>query len=119
MSVSIGGLSYTMPRGSDVDRDSLYLELFESSLDCPSLAEAFYSDQAHTMVFTAFRKDLPLETVEWIIDRVKVRLRSGMSRARGDLAGNGKRPGARLRKARTVDDGTASANSTPRTMDNG
>ncbi|GLK72222.1 hypothetical protein KHC23_15300 [Ancylobacter dichloromethanicus] len=68
-SLSIAGLTYTMQRGSDVERNGMFLELFEGSPNGPCLAEVFYSDQTHTMAFTAFREDLPLEAVEWFIDK--------------------------------------------------
>lgn len=73
-SLSIAGMTYTMELGSDVERDGMFLELYEGSRDSPRLAKVFYSDQTHTMAFTALREDLPLEAVEWFIGQAKVRL---------------------------------------------
>lgn len=73
-SPSLAGITYTMELGSDLDRDGMFLELFEGSREGALLAEVFYSDQTHTMVFTAFREDLPLEAVEWFIEQAKVQL---------------------------------------------
>lgn len=72
--LSLAGVTYTMVLGSDIVRDGMYLELFEGTQEGALLAEVFYSDQTHTMAFTAFREDLPLEAVEWIIAQAKVRL---------------------------------------------
>lgn len=74
MAVLIGGMTYTLELGSDLERDGMFLELYEGSRDGPFLAEVFYSDQTHTMTFTALREDLPLEAVEWFIEQAKVQL---------------------------------------------
>jgi hypothetical protein len=44
---------YEMIRGSDVDRDGMYLELIESTTG-NVVAEIFYSDVTNAMTFTAF-----------------------------------------------------------------
>jgi hypothetical protein len=39
-----------------------------------AVADVFYSDQSHDMVFSAYRKNLPLELVEWLIQEAKADL---------------------------------------------
>lgn len=61
---------YEMIRGSDVDRDGMYLELIESSTG-KVVAEVFYSDVTNAMTLTTFTQDLPLSAVEWLIECAK------------------------------------------------
>ena len=62
--------AYEMIRGSDVDRDGMYLELVESSTR-KVVAEVFYSDVTNAMTFTTFTQDLPLAAVEMLIECAK------------------------------------------------
>lgn len=46
----------------------------------PAVADIFYSDQSHEMVFTAYRESIPLELVEWLIQEAKEDLPSRASK---------------------------------------
>lgn len=61
---------YRTIRGSDVQRDGMYLELIEESTG-DEVAEVFYSDATQNMVVSVFKPDLPLSVVEAFINRAK------------------------------------------------
>ncbi|MDF2998709.1 MAG: hypothetical protein K0R27_4346 [Xanthobacteraceae bacterium] len=74
-STLIEGRSYALQRGSDIIRDGMFLELHDrTDADGECLAEIFYSDQTNDMVFTAFKEDLPLPAVEWLIAQARALL---------------------------------------------
>lgn len=57
---------YSIVRGSDVQRDGMYLELKRNDLksDAP-IAEIFYSDQTHKFTFTPLSNEpIPLLVLE-------------------------------------------------------
>ncbi|MEY9559986.1 hypothetical protein [Sinorhizobium fredii] len=56
-----------MERGSDVQRDGMYLELSDADTR-KVVAEVFYSGKAGRMSFTAYEEDLPLEAVELLMN---------------------------------------------------
>ena len=61
--------------GSDVaDRDGMYLELNDGSMETMPLGEVFYSDIDGSMTATTYGNDLPLDAVEWMIAEAKRRL---------------------------------------------
>jgi hypothetical protein len=63
--VKIDGKTYEFVRGSDVERDGMYLEVSVGVNRTRKLiAEVFYSDVTHTMTFTAFQPDISLEVIE-------------------------------------------------------
>lgn len=77
MTSKIDGRNYFYVRGSDVDRDGMYLELFHGDAKFPGqepLAEIFYSDKGGSMVVTTFSEAVPLEAVEWLIAEAKTQL---------------------------------------------
>jgi hypothetical protein len=61
---------YRTVRGSDVQRDGMYLELIEDSTG-DEVAEIFYSDATHKMTMSVFQSELPLDVVEALIERAK------------------------------------------------
>lgn len=54
---------YSITRGSEVDRDGMFLELSKSG---SVVAEAFYSDQTKRISISCFQPSLPIETVEFL-----------------------------------------------------
>lgn len=72
MEVSVTGRNYTFARGSDLDRDGMFLELVDQNANL--MMEAFYSDQTHQMKFTASVTDIALELVEAFIAEARLRL---------------------------------------------
>jgi hypothetical protein len=70
--IEILGRRYEVRRGSDVERDGMYLEIADDAN--ARLADVFYSDQDNSMTFTAYRADLPLPVVEWLIAQARLRL---------------------------------------------
>ena len=61
---------YQTVRGSDVQRDGMYLELIDQSTG-DEVAEVFYSDVTHKMTISIFQPELPLDVVESLILRAK------------------------------------------------
>ena len=61
---------YRTVRGSDVQRDGMYLELIDESTG-DEVAEVFYSDVTHEMTISVFQPELPLRVVEALIERAK------------------------------------------------
>ena len=61
---------YQTVRGSDVQRDGMYLELIDQSTG-DEVAEVFYSDATHEMKISIFQPKLPLRVVEALIERAK------------------------------------------------
>lgn len=50
---------YQTVRGSDVQRDGMYLKLIDQNTG-DEVAEVFYSDSTHEMVISIFKPELPL-----------------------------------------------------------
>lgn len=64
-SIEHNGQSYGVVRGSDVQRDGMFLELWSANHPEKQLCEVFYSDVTHAMAFACFDKeDIPLEVLE-------------------------------------------------------
>lgn len=61
---------YQTVRGSDVQRDGMYLELIDQSTG-DEVAEVFYFDATHEMKISVFQPELPLRVVEALIERAK------------------------------------------------
>jgi hypothetical protein len=61
---------YRTVRGSDVQRDGMFLELIDESTG-DAVAEVFYSDATHEMAVSVFKPELPLRIVELLIERAK------------------------------------------------
>jgi hypothetical protein len=61
---------YRIVRGSDVQRDGMYLELIDESTG-DAVAEVFYSDATHEMTISVFKPALPLRVVELFVERAK------------------------------------------------
>lgn len=64
--------AYEAQMASDLVRDGMALELLDGAGDV--VADVFYSDATGEMRFSAYRRDLPLAAVEWLIACAKVRL---------------------------------------------
>lgn len=68
--IEIDGRRFSLIRGSDVQRDGMYLELSDTDAQ-KALAEVFYSDETGRMTFWAREEDIPFEAVELLIERSK------------------------------------------------
>ena len=66
------GSDYEFLMGSDIHRDSMFLELRDPAGGYTG--EVFYSDATATMVVTLEQRDLPIEIVEALLSRAKARL---------------------------------------------
>ena len=65
--IDIQDRKFSIIRGSDVERDGMYLEVNEKTSDRERVViEIFYSDESGKMTFSAFDKDLPFELVETV-----------------------------------------------------
>ena len=65
--MKVGDRTFSFVRGSDVQRDGMYLEVTERTGSKDRIiAEVFYSDESGQMTFSAFEKDLPFEVVETV-----------------------------------------------------
>lgn len=62
---------YHAVRGSDVDRDGMYIEVGDTPNVIDPMLEIFYSDVTHQMSVNLFKPDIPLEVVEWAISRAR------------------------------------------------
>jgi hypothetical protein len=72
MDVEFRGRRYRTTLCSDVTADGMYLEVNDMTDETqPAVADVFYSDQTHDMVFSAYRENIPLELVEWLIREAK------------------------------------------------
>ena len=65
---TVDGRAFALVRGSDIDRDGMYLELVEAG-ERSGIAELFYSDKHHNFVLSTFGNDVPLEAIETLIDQ--------------------------------------------------
>lgn len=70
--VELAGQSYEVIVGSDIQRDGMYLEVWNQANTV--IAEVFYSDEHDTMTFTGYVSDIPLPLVEWMVVQAKARL---------------------------------------------
>lgn len=70
--IELAGRSYEATIGSDVQRDGMYLELVDQ--DKHVVGEIFFSDVDGEMAITLCQPGVPIEVVEWMIARAKVRL---------------------------------------------
>ena len=61
---------YRTLRGSDVQRDGMYLELIEHQTG-NAVAEVFYSDASGSMSISVFQPEIPLEAIERLIERAR------------------------------------------------
>jgi hypothetical protein len=71
--VEIDGQTYAVIRGSDVDRDGMYLELTRDGQQ-GEVAEVFYADETGEFSLTTFGNAVPLAAIEWLIDRSRALL---------------------------------------------
>jgi hypothetical protein len=60
---------YKFLRGSDINRDGMYLEL--SIAGESPLAEIFYSDKSGEFYVTCYAQDIPLNALEELIQRAR------------------------------------------------
>ena len=73
--MEFSGRKFTTVRGSDVQRDGMYIEVSEQIEGKEHLVlEVFYSDEDNRMTFTAFEKDLPFELIELVVQTARARL---------------------------------------------
>jgi hypothetical protein len=73
------GRRYGVIRGSDIQRDGMYLELWSASRPDVQLFEVFYSDVTHQMQFASFsQEDVPIEVVEEFLRRARTLLPSSV-----------------------------------------
>ncbi len=73
------GLAFEARMASDLIHDGMVLELLDGAGDV--VADVFYSNITGEMSFSAYRRDLPLAVIEWLIACAKVQLppRAGSS----------------------------------------
>jgi hypothetical protein len=67
--LKLGAQQYSFTRGSDVDRDGMFLEadvIGEGGKR--TVAEVFYSDATGQFFLTCFEENVPLELVEYLIE---------------------------------------------------
>jgi hypothetical protein len=70
--VEFRGRQYELIRASDIERDGMWLELYDlTANERPEVLDAFYSDATGEMSFTANAPDLPFELVEWFVARAR------------------------------------------------
>lgn len=71
MVVTLEDRTYELVRGSDSDRDGMYLELTELVHGRPEdvVVEIFYWDAQQRMTVTVFRRDIPLHVLEYCIEQ--------------------------------------------------
>ncbi|CDX47068.1 conserved hypothetical protein [Mesorhizobium sp. ORS 3359] len=70
--IELAGRTYEATIGSDVQRNGMYLELADQHQRI--VGEIFFSDVDGKMTVTLSQPEVPLEVVEWMIARAKVRL---------------------------------------------
>jgi len=80
--VELAGQNYEATIGSDVQRDGMYLELVDQYKHI--VGEIFFSDVNEEMSITLCQPGVPIEVVEWMIARAKVRLPSTTDRKECD-----------------------------------
>ncbi|MEJ6781933.1 hypothetical protein [Aminobacter sp. Piv2-1] len=69
------GRSFGFVVGSDVQRDGMYYEATEIvGGKSTFVAEVFYSDQSHSMTFTAVVPDIPIEIIDHMLEQARIRL---------------------------------------------
>lgn len=61
---------YRVVRGSDVERDGMFLELTDRSTG-KQVAEVFFSDATQEMMISVFHPGLPLRVIEALIEKAK------------------------------------------------
>ena len=71
--IEIDGQSYTLVRGSDIDRDGMYLELLREGKR-GEIAEVFYADATGEFSITTFENSVPLAAIEWLIEQARASL---------------------------------------------
>lgn len=71
MDFSHQGVEYVSITGSDLDRDGMYLEIARGSNRSGVLVEIFFSDETSQLTITVMEQNLPLEFLEWAIERAR------------------------------------------------
>ena len=67
--MKLGAQQYSFTRGSDVDRDGMFLEAdVVGEGGKRTVAEVFYSDATGQFFLTCFEENVPLELVEYLIE---------------------------------------------------
>jgi hypothetical protein len=79
------GESYKVIRGSDVQRDGMFLELWSAKNPERLLYEVFYSDITHTYSFACFEQAvIPLEVLEEYLRQSRYLLKPNSDEAEGN-----------------------------------
>jgi len=67
------GVEYELKRGSDADRDGMFLEAsIKHSNPLRIVAEIFYSDRTQELSISCHEPDLPLELIETLIREARI-----------------------------------------------
>ena len=75
--IAHNGKQYGVVRGSDIQRDGMYLELWSAESISVQLYEVFYSDVTNEMQFASFTNaDVPIEVVEEFLSQARFLLTS-------------------------------------------
>jgi hypothetical protein len=73
--IEFEGRSYSLTLASDLVHDGMTLEMDDITDGGQELVLfAFYSDVDDRITLSSYRENLPLEIVEWFIDRARKRL---------------------------------------------
>lgn len=68
----IENTEYEFCRGSDINRDGMYLEAsIKNSSPISQVAEIFYSDVTNEYYISIFVDHIPLKLIEYMIERAK------------------------------------------------
>ncbi len=71
----INNIKYQFTRGSDIQRDGMYLEVnIANSNPLIQVAEVFYSDITSEFTFNCWESNIPLEVIETLISQSKLLL---------------------------------------------
>ena len=71
----IEGHEYSVLMGSDLERDGMYLELYDGADACGSpVAECFYSDLDGSMSITEYQRGVARAALEWLSEEGARRL---------------------------------------------
>lgn len=65
----LNGRRYVLSFGCDVIRDGVFLELSDQTEEAAEvLADIFFYDEMGKAVFSAYKEDLPLQLIHWLVD---------------------------------------------------
>lgn len=73
--VNIAGIEYSFTRGSDLERDGMFLEAdVVGTSKRRTVAEIFYSDKTAKFFVSCFEEEVPVELIEYLVAEGRKRL---------------------------------------------